>query len=227
MADSYRRFKKFNVGDYVMVRMRPECFPQGTFRKLQARGTGPFEILPKVGENGYVIDLPSDWGISPTFNVEDLVEYKGSLVFSSRFFSEPAMVYDHIIPESTPNPFPEPSASQVCTNNVESIIDDQVTVTRGGNYQRYLIQWKGGDASTNTWLTREELQKLAPDLLELYDSRTPGTLSTGSSSSHPGRIDADISRPFTRSRAKASRVTSIGLWMDDECPATDQISPTS
>ena len=124
---------------------------------MQSRGTGPFEILSKVGENGYVIDLPSDWGISPTFNIRDLVEYKGSLIFFSKPFSELTMVHDHIIPESTPNPFPEPSTRQVCTNNVESIIDDQVTVTRGGNYQRYLIQWKGGDASTNTWLTREEL----------------------------------------------------------------------
>ena len=130
VADSHRRFKKFDVGDYVMVRMRPERFPQGTFRKLQARGAGPFEIISRVGENGYVHDLPSDWGISPTFSIEDLAAYKGSLVFSSEPFSEPAMVHDHIIPESTPNPFPEPSPSQVCTNNVERIIDDQVTVTR-------------------------------------------------------------------------------------------------
>ena len=113
MADSHRRFKKFDVGDYVMVRMRPERFPQGTFKKLQARGAGPFEIISKVGENGYVLDLPSDWEISPTFNIEDLVAYKGSLVFSSDPFSEPAMVHDHIIPESTPNPFPEHSPRQV------------------------------------------------------------------------------------------------------------------
>ena len=60
MAHSHKRFKKFDVGYYVMMRMRPERFSQGTFRKLQARGTGPFEILSRVGKNGYVIGLPSD-----------------------------------------------------------------------------------------------------------------------------------------------------------------------
>ena len=64
-----------------MIRVRPERFPPGTFRKLQARGMGPFEVLSKVGENGYVIDIPSDWGIHPTFNIEDLVAYKGSVLF--------------------------------------------------------------------------------------------------------------------------------------------------
>ena len=105
------------------------------FRKLQARGTGLFEILSRFGDNGCVIDLPSDWGISFTFNNEDLVAYKGSLILSSKPFSEPAMVHDYIIPEPTPNAFPEPSTRQVCTNNVENLIDDQVTVTRGGSYQ--------------------------------------------------------------------------------------------
>ena len=91
--------------------------------------------------------MPSDWGISPTFHIEDLVDYKGSLAYSSKPFFEPAMVHDHIIPEFTPNPFLEPSTRQVCTNNVKSIIDDQVMVTRGGSFQQYLVQWKGGDAS--------------------------------------------------------------------------------
>ena len=84
--------------------------------------------------------MPSDWGISFTFNNEDLVAYKDSLVLSSKPFSEPAMVHDHIIPKSTPNPFLEPSTRQVCTNNVESIIYDQVTVTRRDNFQQYLVQ---------------------------------------------------------------------------------------
>ena len=55
-------------------------------QKLQARGIGPFEILSRVGDNGYVIDLPSDWGISPTFHTEDLVDYKGSLFILLNFF---------------------------------------------------------------------------------------------------------------------------------------------
>ena len=78
-TDAHRRYKCFEIGNFVMIRLRPERFPPGTFSKLQARGMGPFEVLSKVGENGYVIDIPNDWGIHSTFNIEDLVAYKWSI----------------------------------------------------------------------------------------------------------------------------------------------------
>ena len=90
---------------------------------------GPFEVLSKVGENGYVIDIPSDWGIHSTFNIEDLVAYKGSLPSNPPY--ESTIESNHTIPESTPNPYPKPSTRHYCTDNIESILDDQVTVTRG------------------------------------------------------------------------------------------------
>ena len=116
-----------------MVRLRLERFFCGTFRKLQTRGMGPFEVLSKVGENGYVIDIPNDWGIHPIFNIEDLVAYKGSIGLPSSPPNEPIIESNHNIPESTPNPYPEPSTRNYRTDNVESILDDQKTVTRGGN----------------------------------------------------------------------------------------------
>ena len=33
-ADTYRRHAKFQVGDYVMIRIRPKRFPFGTLKKL-------------------------------------------------------------------------------------------------------------------------------------------------------------------------------------------------
>jgi len=39
------------------------------------RSDGPFEILEKIGPNAYKVDLPSDYGVSATFNVADLSPY--------------------------------------------------------------------------------------------------------------------------------------------------------
>jgi len=77
-ADLHRRLRTFNVGDYVMVRMRPERFPLGTVKKLHALSAWPFKIFKKINSNAYVVDLSPDFGISCTFNVEDLVPYRGT-----------------------------------------------------------------------------------------------------------------------------------------------------
>ena len=59
-----------------MIYIRPEWFPFGIIKKLQARSAGPFKVLKRMGLNAYVIDLPHDYGISLSFNIEDLVAYK-------------------------------------------------------------------------------------------------------------------------------------------------------
>ena len=65
-----------------MIRIRPKRFPSGTAKKLQARSAGPFKILKQMGPNAYVIDLPHDYGISSSFNIEDLVAYKSPTIIS-------------------------------------------------------------------------------------------------------------------------------------------------
>ena len=47
LAYSHKRFPDFKVGDYVMVKLRPERFPQGSNRKLQAHSTGPLGSLAR------------------------------------------------------------------------------------------------------------------------------------------------------------------------------------
>ena len=69
-----------------MIRVRPERFPLGTMKKLQARGVGPFRVLKRVGSNAYVVDLPDDYGISSTFNVSDLVAYRDPAAIPSESF---------------------------------------------------------------------------------------------------------------------------------------------
>ena len=75
-ADLHRRHLEITEVDYVMIQIRPEWIPPGSVKKLNARSAGPYKFLKEINSNAYVIDLPSDFGISLTFNILDLVAYK-------------------------------------------------------------------------------------------------------------------------------------------------------
>uniref|UniRef100_A0A2N9GB76 RNA-directed DNA polymerase n=1 Tax=Fagus sylvatica TaxID=28930 RepID=A0A2N9GB76_FAGSY len=201
-ADSRRRHLEFAVGDYVMIRIRPERFPSGTVKKLQARSAGPFKVLKRIGSNAYVIELPSDYGISSTFNIEDLVAYKG-----------PATIPDDPFIEPSPTPTISPDFDTIPPNippthkeSIDAILDEQVILTRDGTVQRFLVRWHGRPESDCTWIAREDLQQLDPDLLEYYQSRIDALPST---SYRP---------PTTRvyRRRKKHLVHPVTLWLDDD-----------
>ncbi|XP_060196232.1 uncharacterized protein LOC132625623, partial [Lycium barbarum] len=62
----------FKPGDPVWVHFRKERFPAKRRSKLDPRGDGPFEVLERIGDNAYKLDLPSEYQVSATFNVSDL-----------------------------------------------------------------------------------------------------------------------------------------------------------
>ncbi|PKU78632.1 hypothetical protein MA16_Dca014897 [Dendrobium catenatum] len=74
-ADLHRWEQLFQVGDLVMVRLRRERFPPGTFSKLSRRKLGPLPITAKINDNAYSVDLPADCHTTSTFNVSDLSPY--------------------------------------------------------------------------------------------------------------------------------------------------------
>ena len=41
------------------------------------RADGPFKIIKKINDNAYQLELPADFGVSPTFNISDLKPYVG------------------------------------------------------------------------------------------------------------------------------------------------------
>jgi len=60
-----------------MVQIYPKRFSSGTVKMLHVRSVGHFKILDKLKCNTYVINIPRDYDISCTFNVNDLVDCKG------------------------------------------------------------------------------------------------------------------------------------------------------
>ena len=51
--------------------MRKERFPAHRRSKLHPRGDGPFQVLARINDNVYKLNLPSEYNISATFNISD------------------------------------------------------------------------------------------------------------------------------------------------------------
>ena len=76
-VDESRRVVEFNVGDLFMVYLNQSRMKKGVPQKLQMKRIRPCPILDMYGDNAFKVELPDDSGLSPIFNIENLVHYKG------------------------------------------------------------------------------------------------------------------------------------------------------
>ncbi|KAL4369491.1 hypothetical protein GQ457_02G026600 [Hibiscus cannabinus] len=72
---SGRRQVIFEPGDWVWVHLRKERFPNQWKCKLDPRGDGPFQVIERINDNAYHIDLPGEYNVSSSFNVSDLFPF--------------------------------------------------------------------------------------------------------------------------------------------------------
>ena len=135
----------------MIVRICPKQFPSGTVKILHARSAGPLKILNKLNCNTYIIVLLRDYGISCTFNVNDLVDYKD-------FDCSP------LIDKPSPKSFSEslslsplPETHPITTEIVDKILEDETITTKSGGTHKYLIRWKEKAPTVNSQLDRGDL----------------------------------------------------------------------
>jgi translation initiation factor IF-1 len=76
-ANKGRKEVKLEPGDLVWLHLRKERFSELRKSKLMSRAAGPFKILAKINNNAYKLELPPEFGVSPSFNISDLRPYLG------------------------------------------------------------------------------------------------------------------------------------------------------
>ncbi|KAA3477712.1 Transposon Ty3-I Gag-Pol polyprotein [Gossypium australe] len=74
-ANKGRKQIPFEPRDWVWVHMCKERFPAQKQQKLSPRGDGPFQVVERINDNSYKIDLPCEFNISASFNISDLSPY--------------------------------------------------------------------------------------------------------------------------------------------------------
>ena len=120
-----------------MVQIRSEWFPPGTVKKLHARSAGPFQILKKLNDNAYIIDLLQGFSIGSTFNIEDLMDYKGP------DFSPNNLLDDEPSLEPISERHSFPPLSNILPNivdQIDKIVDDDIITIKDGRTRKYLVR---------------------------------------------------------------------------------------
>ena len=76
-ANLHRSPRSFKPGDKVFLRVKPKCssLKLGKYKKLAYRYCGPFEVLKRIGEQSYELDLPPRLHVHSVFHVSLLKKY--------------------------------------------------------------------------------------------------------------------------------------------------------
>lgn len=151
-VDATKRDVQFQIGDFVMVHLNKHRMQKGVPHKLQMKRLGPCKILAKYGNNAYKVELPEDIGLSPVFNITDLVAYKGPIQDADQNLQEVIQEVKDL------NLNPTPSMT------TEKILDSRIyKKTRNKDYMEHLVKWHGKEDDDATWIRETEFKRLGID----------------------------------------------------------------
>ena len=87
-TNKHRKLLEFEVEEVVWVGIKTDKYMAWKFGWLKSMIDGPFNIIEKIGENAYNLELLDNFDILPIANVKDLRSYKGEDLRAS-LFSQP------------------------------------------------------------------------------------------------------------------------------------------
>lgn len=130
-ADKKRREEQFEVGQRVYVKLQPyrqRSLAQRPYEKLEAKYYGPFEILQRIGQVAYRLQLPDSSKIHPVFHISQLKLANG------------------------PRPSSPTIPSQL-TSDLELVVEPETVLDVRQLQQRVevLLKWKGLPLFEATW----------------------------------------------------------------------------
>jgi len=144
-TDKGCRDQEFNVGDWVLVKLRPHrqtSVAGAPYLKLAKRYYGPFRILDRLGKVAYKLQLPDHSKIHPVFHVSLLKAYIAA-ADANRSAELP--------PEDVNNkPIVKPL----------TIIASKVVPSETGPRRMVLVQWVGLPPEDASWEDWSEFQTL-------------------------------------------------------------------
>eukprot|EP00253_Pinus_taeda_P012699 PITA_12699 len=147
-ADQKRRFKEYQVGDHVYIRIqaRKSTLQWSSCAKLAPQYFGPFQVLARVGPVAYQLALPSHIRIHNVFHVSMLKKY----------------IYDpkHVIKWQDIREEPE---GEVRVEPL-SILDRREVQLRKRVITQIKVQWQHYGPEEATWEDKELFQKAYPGL---------------------------------------------------------------
>jgi hypothetical protein len=157
-ANKKRRDFVFKEGEKVLLSTRNINFvSKGPTNKLNPKYIGPFEIVERVGEVAYKLNLPIDMiknRVHPVFHVSLLKPY----VISERFIDR----------EQLRPPPEEFSVDQEPKWEVEKLLKKRIRRRKS----EYLVKWKGYPIYEATWEPEGTLLSDIPELIKKFNSKS-------------------------------------------------------
>ena len=135
-ANCHRRDQEFQVGDWVLVKLRPQrqvSVTGTTCSKLSKRYYGPFQITERMGKVAYRLQLPDHSRIHPVFHVSLLKPYTTTPTTATVMDLPPLASDNH--PIITPL----------------AIVASKVIPSETGPKHMVLVQWQGLPPEETSW----------------------------------------------------------------------------